>query len=485
MGMLTKFGKLHFKIISVFSDEASDLLGNPTAVVFLEKRAPDNWYQKVASDLNQPATTFLLPLENEGHFKVRWFAPDAEINLCGHGSLGAGAAVYLKTGLSKIVLHPVEGHPITVVKQEGLFTLFLTPIPCKSASIPDDLEEALGAKVKSFYTSANKQIVVLESEKIVASLKPNFSKLAEQKHFGFAVTALGEDCDFVSRTFVPKVQQLEDFATGSSHAVLVPFWSEQLHRKKLIAKQLSRRGGFFTCDYSTNMVKLTGKYQLVAEGEIIKPLETQQIMNEHTIQEIHEYLTGYVDLSEAETRLFCAQLRHDYVKKNRYLFKKGEENLPFVWIKSGYLMTYYTDHRNQNHVMQFGSKNWWTGDIEATLNNKPTRYSMRALSDCEIFTIPLDRYNYLLEKAPKFEKYFRIIYLKSLASHQKRIINNISLTAAEKYDSFIKRFPKMELVVPQKYIASYLGITPEFLSKLKGMRVKEKQLEQQQQEQEQ
>ncbi|MCH8555316.1 MAG: PhzF family phenazine biosynthesis isomerase [Schleiferiaceae bacterium] len=476
---------LPFTIVSVFSDFFYDFLGNPTAVIFMNDREQDSWYQKVASDFNQPATTFLLPLEDKGHFEVRWFAPDAEIDLCGHGSLGAGAAVYDKYGLSEIVLHPQQGVPIKIKKQENQFTLSLAPIPCQSAEIPEGLEVALGAKIQSFHTSANKQIVVLESEKIVASLKPNFSKLAEQKYFGFVVTAPGHDCDFVSRTFVAKVQQLEDFATGSSHAVLVPFWSEQLNRNKLIAKQLSRRGGFFSCDYSTNMVKLTGNYRLIAEGEVINTLETQNTMNEHTIQEIHEYLSGYVDLSEAETRLFCAQLRHDYVKKNRYLFKKGEENLPFIWIKSGYLMTYYTDHRNQDHVMQFGSKNWWTGDIEATLNNKPTRYSMRALSDCEIFTIPLDRYNYLLEKAPKFEKYFRIIYLKSLASHQKRIINNISLTAAEKYDSFIERFPKMELVVPQKYIASYLGITPEFLSKLKGLRLKEKQLEQQQQEQEQ
>ncbi len=189
--------------------------------------------------------------------------------------------------------------------------------------------------------------------------------------------------------------------------------------------------------------------------------------------EILNHLKAYIPISDDAFELFMSLMEQKTVKKNKYVYKCGDSKLPFLWIKSGYLMTYYTDYKNHDHVMQFGSTMWWTGDLEAILQQKPTRYSVKAITDAEVYELSLQNFEKLVQQQPVFEKYFRIIYQNSLISHQKRIINNISLNAQEKYDAFTQKFPKIELTVPQKYIASYLGMTPEFLSTIKSQRLKE------------
>src|SRR5690606_9076094 len=111
--------------------------------------------------------------------------------------------------------------------------------------VPDLLPQALGIALKGYFVTSNKHIVLAEREVDIHKMKPDFSLLRTSKTFGYAVTAPGEKVDFVSRTLVPHVQQLEDHATGSSHAALVPFWSKRLNKDRLIAHQLSPRGGKF------------------------------------------------------------------------------------------------------------------------------------------------------------------------------------------------------------------------------------------------
>ena len=189
--------------------------------------------------------------------------------------------------------------------------------------------------------------------------------------------------------------------------------------------------------------------------------------------DILKHLQTYISLSNEAFEFFTNILELKSIKKNKYIYKCGDSKLPFVWIKSGYLMTYYTDLKNHDHVMQFGSTMWWTGDLEAILKQRPTRYTVKAITDAEVFELSLANFEKLVATYPIFERYFRVIYQNSLISHQKRIINNISLNAQEKYDAFTQKFPKIELTVPQKYIASYLGMTPEFLSTIKSQRLRE------------
>src|SRR5690606_34856883 len=130
------------------------------------------------------------------------------------------------------------------------------------------LKEALGIPVLARFKTGNKDIVLTESESHVKNMRPDFAKLRQLETFGYAVTAPGDKVDFVSRTFVPHVQQLEDPATGSSHAVLVPFWSRRLGKNTLVAHQLSKRGGKFLCEVNGDEVSLSGGFEVIAEGKL-------------------------------------------------------------------------------------------------------------------------------------------------------------------------------------------------------------------------
>jgi PhzF family phenazine biosynthesis protein len=256
----------NFCIASVFIDEELGFLGNNAAVLELDKELSKEQLQVFAADINQPATTFLIPLK-EGHYQVHWFAPDGEIDLCGHGSLAA--AVYLKEfkGETKATLHFTDGH-VKVGFKEGNYFLWIEPIEIiDHLPKPEGLAEALGIEVHDYFSTSNKDIVLVKSEDDLRRMKPDFERLAKMEAFGYAVTAPGKEVDFVSRTLVPKVQQLEDHATGSSHAVLTPFWSERLMKKSMKALQLSPRGGAFTCEMHMNQVLLKGQGRLFVKGE--------------------------------------------------------------------------------------------------------------------------------------------------------------------------------------------------------------------------
>ena len=251
--------------ITVFSDEKSQLLGNVSAVVFLEEALKTYQMQRIANDMNQPATTFIW--KEEEKWNIRWFAPAAEIPLCGHGTMAAvGLFDYLEKAIPTFdythgrVSGCTENNTIYAELNRGSF---------KIAPVPQGLEEALGVEIVAHYASSDKNIVLLKSEKELQEMQPNFDALKKLKPFGYAVTAKGDQVDFVSRTLVPKVQQLEDHATGSSHTVLVPFWNERLGRHQLSATQLSRRGGEFKCRLSNDHVTLGGEYKVLAEGKII------------------------------------------------------------------------------------------------------------------------------------------------------------------------------------------------------------------------
>lgn len=183
--------------------------------------------------------------------------------------------------------------------------------------------------------------------------------------------------------------------------------------------------------------------------------------------EIIQNFRKHIVLSKDDIALLLDNLALKKLKKNEYLVKQGEDISPFVLIKSGCLMTYYSDRNHFKHVIQFGLDMWWTGDLSSFTHCKPSDYSIKAVLPSEIYYFDKDRFENLCNKLPIIEKYFRIIFQNSLVSHQKRIIRNISYPAEEKYKAFRNYYPKLELLVPQKYIASYLGITPEFLSKLR------------------
>lgn len=183
--------------------------------------------------------------------------------------------------------------------------------------------------------------------------------------------------------------------------------------------------------------------------------------------EIVQNFRRHVDLPDDQIAVFFKHAEKKKLKKNTLLTRQGEQECPIALIKTGCLMTFHTDESNTDHVIQFGLDMWWTGDLHAFQNKAPSEYSIKAMAETDVYLLNHHAFETILSEASGFERYFRIIFQNSLVSHQKRIIRNISYSAEDKYKAFTAHYPQLELKVPQKYIASYLGITPEFLSKVR------------------
>lgn len=184
-------------------------------------------------------------------------------------------------------------------------------------------------------------------------------------------------------------------------------------------------------------------------------------------------ISKHVTLDEKEALYFTSLFIQAKVKQGEFIEKVGKVTTNFVYVNSGCLMTYFTDADGTDHVIQFAMAGWWTGDLHSFTKEEPSIYSTRALADSEISYLPKDDMEKMLEKLPKLERYFRILFQNSIVSHQHRLIQNLSVTADQRYENFSKRYPSLEQYVPLKYIASYLGITPEFLSKIRRKRAEQ------------
>lgn len=178
----------------------------------------------------------------------------------------------------------------------------------------------------------------------------------------------------------------------------------------------------------------------------------------------------HISLSPEEELFFTSILVPVKLKQGEFVEKARDVTRQFIHVQSGCLMTYYTDNEGNDQVIQFATAGWWTGDLHSLTKQEPSIYSTRALADSEILLLPKVRMEELLERYPKFERFFRIMFQNSLVTHQTRIIEAFSLSAEERYANFLKRYPQLEQYVPLKYIASYLGMTPEFLSKIRRKR---------------
>lgn len=189
-------------------------------------------------------------------------------------------------------------------------------------------------------------------------------------------------------------------------------------------------------------------------------------------REIHRRMLKYIDLSENDFLRFVDYLQPVSIKRKDYLLQPGQVCGSFSLVRSGCLMNYFSDEKGEIHVLQFATEMWWTADLESLIRQCPSRYSIQALEDSEVLSISRSKLEELYTEIPVFERYFRMIFQNALISHQQRIIRNIAYSAEERYDELIRLYPDLEQRVAARYIASYLGITPVFLSKLKSLKHK-------------
>ncbi len=224
-----------------------------------------NHMQKMAADYNQPATSFIW--RDHDYWYVKWFAPDGEIELCGHGSFAALGHLFHEQNMKHVKLRYGKGYIIGKIKNSNYCSISLQAIYAEDNSEPEKaLINGLGVDILARHKTNNKNIVTVRNESVVKNMQPDFATLSECQDFGFVITAPGDKVDFVSRTLVPHVKQLEDPATGSSHTILTPYWSSKLGKKRMTAHQLSNRGGKFVCEIEHDLVTLSGEFKRLVKG---------------------------------------------------------------------------------------------------------------------------------------------------------------------------------------------------------------------------
>ena len=241
--------------------------GNPAAVCPLDAWLDDDTLQSIAAENNLSETAFIVA--SESSYELRWFTPAVEVDLCGHATLAAGYVVLneQQPDLDSVTFDTMSGQ--LLVSRDG--DLLSMDFPARAPSpvaVSEALCDALGAAPSEAYLSRD-ILAVFDDEASVRRLSPDQAKLlALDEGLGVIVSAKGETVDFVSRFFVPKAGIAEDPVTGSAHCTLVPFWAERFGRSRLIAHQVSARGGELHCEHRGDRVTMSGRCTLFLTGRI-------------------------------------------------------------------------------------------------------------------------------------------------------------------------------------------------------------------------
>lgn len=179
------------------------------------------------------------------------------------------------------------------------------------------------------------------------------------------------------------------------------------------------------------------------------------------------HISQFITLEPADVDYFTSLLKYRVLRKRHYLVQAGDICKFDSFVVKGCLRTYFVDERGGEHVVQFAVENWWTGDLYSFLTQSPAIYNTDALEDSELLQINQPSLAELYERVPKFERFFRILSQRAFVAAEQRVIATISQTAEERYRHFLERYPGLDQRVPQHLIASYLGFTPEFLSRMR------------------
>lgn len=178
-------------------------------------------------------------------------------------------------------------------------------------------------------------------------------------------------------------------------------------------------------------------------------------------------IARFIQLTPEETARFTAVLKPRTLRKRQYLVQAGDIFRYECFVNKGSLRTYHVDNNGQEHIVMFAFEDWWTGDMYSFLSGQPALYHVEAMEDCELLTIEKSQLEQLYIDIPKFDRFYRILLQNAYIAMQRRLSENMSLSAEQRYLNFISRYPQFEQRLTLKQIASYLGITPESLSRIR------------------
>jgi PhzF family phenazine biosynthesis protein len=257
--------KANYFEVAAFSEDVFG--GNVAAVQVLDYWLDDHLLQLLAEQNKQTETAFIVSVDNI--YEIRWFTPVYEINLCGHATL---ASAYILREVFNITQNPIifkckKFGILKVFHEKNLYTLEFPTLRGKKVDIPKNCKHAFGFDPLEAYQSRD-MMLVFESEEQILNIIPKPSEFKHWDTLGVICTAKGNEYDFVSRVFDANDYHIEDPVTGSAHALLIPYWSEKLNKKKLLAKQLSKRGGILYCQHLGNTCEISGYAKLYQYGYI-------------------------------------------------------------------------------------------------------------------------------------------------------------------------------------------------------------------------
>ncbi|MBF04657.1 MAG: Crp/Fnr family transcriptional regulator [Flavobacterium sp.] len=189
------------------------------------------------------------------------------------------------------------------------------------------------------------------------------------------------------------------------------------------------------------------------------------------LQVFTDYFRRYIDLNEEEVQLISSVIRIYQVKKRQFIVQPEFICKYRTYVFSGAFRAYLIGNNGHDHTIAFAIEDWWISDYSSYIFQEPATLFVEALEDSVVIQLDYNSEQLLKESHPKFEKFFRIITERSFAFLQKRMLSTLSKSAEERYEDFIKKYPKVANRVPQYALASYLGMTTEFLSKIRNKRV--------------
>ena len=185
-------------------------------------------------------------------------------------------------------------------------------------------------------------------------------------------------------------------------------------------------------------------------------------------------VSKHISMDNVEKGFFISLLEPKILLRKKVYLKAGEVCRNSAFVIEGALKSYTIDKEGKEHILSFATRDWWIADMYSYISRKPAILSIEAIADSEVLMLSYENQQLLYEKVPKFERFFRILIENALVANQQRLIDNLSSSAEERYLHFIQKYPSIPSCVPQHNIASYLGITPEFLSKIRGRLARKK-----------
>jgi predicted PhzF superfamily epimerase YddE/YHI9 len=254
---------------------AKPFAGNPAAVCPLNCFLDDTALISVAAENNLSETAFFVPRGD--HYELRWFTPTCEVQLCGHATLASAFVIMelLEPTCNLVRFETRFKGALTVTREsasdkKNFFAMdFPSLVPWKCPAPPTALLEGLGKPPETVLQIEDNYFAVYANEQEVKEIHPDLLLIKKLHPFGVAITAPGDDSDFVSRYFAPSYGIAEDPVTGSTHCSLAPYWASRLGKPRLHARQVSQRGGELWCEVRGDRVILKGQAVLTLKGELL------------------------------------------------------------------------------------------------------------------------------------------------------------------------------------------------------------------------